>query len=156
MEFNELMQQFAAKVGLSELTPEGDGVAIEIEGVPFGFLNEGEAGTMIIIADIGKQPESADAPLGSMMLKANFMYDALDGAVLFQNPENEAFGIQQRFRIVDLDVDGLYAQVERLSNLADEWKEIVAGYGQAAKVAQEQATKEPQVGPFAGASFMRV
>ena len=26
MEFNELMQQFAAKVGLSELTPEGDGV----------------------------------------------------------------------------------------------------------------------------------
>ena len=156
MEFNELMQQFAAKVGLSELTPEGDGVAIEIEGVPFGFLNEGEAGTMIVIADIGKQPESADAPLGSMMLKANFMYDALDGAVLFQNPENEAFGIQQRFRIVDLDVDSLYAHVERLSNLADEWKEIVAGYGQAAKVAQEQAAKEPKVGPLAGASFMRV
>ena len=156
MEFNELMQQFAAKIGLSELTPEGDGVAMEIEGVPFGFLNEGEAGTMIIIADIGKQPESADAPLGSMMLKANFMYEALDGAVLFQNPENEAFGIQQRFRIVDLDVDSLYAHVERLSNLADEWKEIVAGYGQAAKVAQEQAAKEPQVGPFAGASFMRV
>ena len=39
MEFSELMQQFAAKVGLSELTQEGDGVAIEIEGVPFGFLN---------------------------------------------------------------------------------------------------------------------
>ena len=156
MEFNELMQQFAAKIGLPELTPEGDGVAMEIEGVPFGFLNEGEAGTMIIIADIGKQPESADAPLGSMMLKANFMYDALDGAVLFQNPENEAFGIQQRFRIVDLDVDSLYAHVERLSNLADEWKEIVAGYGQAAKVAQEQAAKEPKVSPFAGASFMRV
>ena len=25
MEFNELIQQFAVKVGLSELTPEGDG-----------------------------------------------------------------------------------------------------------------------------------
>ena len=44
MEFNELMQQFAAKIGLADLTPEGDGVAMEIEGVPFGFLNEGEAG----------------------------------------------------------------------------------------------------------------
>ena len=79
MGFNELMQQFAAKVGLSGLTSEGDGVAMEIEGVPFGFLDEGEAGTMIVVADIGKQPESADAPLGSMMLKANFMYEALDG-----------------------------------------------------------------------------
>lgn len=56
MEFNELMKQFAAKIGLAELTQEGDGVAIEIEGVPFGFLNEGESGTMIVIADIGKQP----------------------------------------------------------------------------------------------------
>ena len=156
MEFNELMQQFAAKIGLSELTPEGDCVAMEIEGVPFGILNEGESGTMIVIADLGKQPESADGPLGSMMLKANFMYDALDGAVLFQNPENEAFGIQQRFRIVDLDVDSLYAHVERLSNLADEWKEIVAGYGQVAKVAQEQAAKEPQVNPLTSTSFMRV
>ena len=129
---------------------------MEIEGVPFGILNEGESGTMIVIADLGKQPESADGPLGSMMLKANFMYDALDGAVLFQNPENEAFGIQQRFRIVDLDVDSLYAHVERLSNLADEWKEIVAGYGQVAKVAQEQAAKEPQVNPLTSTSFMRV
>ena len=82
------MQQFAAKIGVSELPPEGDCVAIEIEGVPFGLLNEGESGTMIVIADLGKQPESADGPLGSMMLKANFMYDGhldpvVDGSVFF-------------------------------------------------------------------------
>jgi len=156
MEFNELMRQFAAKIGLAELTQEGDGVALEIDGVAFGFLDEGDSGMMVVVADLGLQPESADRPLGSMMLKANFLYEALQGAVLFQNPENEAFGIQQRFRIVDLDADSLYAHVERLSNLADEWREIIAGYGQAEQTAKEQTANEPHVNPLAGASLMRV
>jgi len=150
------MRQFAAKIGLAELTQEGDGVALEIDGVAFGFLDEGDSGMMVVVADLGLQPESADRPLGSMMLKANFLYEALQGAVLFQNPENEAFGIQQRFRIVDLDADSLYAHVERLSNLADEWREIIAGYGLAEQAAKEQTANEPHVNPLAGASLMRV
>lgn len=156
MTFEELMQQFADKIGVTDLEIQGDTVAIEIDGIPLGFIKEGESDSLIIVADLGQQPGSADRPLGSMMLKANFLYEALQGAVLFQNPENESFGIQQRFRIIDLDVDGLYAQVERLSSLAEDWREIVAGYGQADEVAKEQAAKEPQVPTFAANSFMRV
>ena len=156
MEFNELMQQFAAKIGLAELSQQDDVVALSIDGVAFGFLNDGATETLTIVADIGQQPGSADRPLGSMMLKANFLYEALEGAVLFQNPENETFGIQQRFRLVDLDADSLYGHVERLSNLAEEWRDIVEGYGEAEKVARTQAEKEPQDSPVDGASFMRV
>ena len=156
MEFNELMQQFAARLGLNELTQDGDTVALEIDGIPFGFLMDESSGMMIIAADLGIQPESADRPLGSMMLKANFLYEALQGAVLFQNPDNEAFGIQQRFRLVDLDVDSLYENVERLSNMAEEWRSIVEGYGEAAAAAKELSAKEPQVSPFAAGGFMQV
>ena len=53
--------------------------------------------------------------------------------------ETAAFGIQQRFRSVDLDIDSLCANVERLANIADEWKGIVAGYGQAETIARFQA-----------------
>ena len=156
MTFEELMQQFAAKLGVTDLVVQDDTAALEIDGVPLGFIKDGATDSLIIVADLGQQPGSADRPLGSMMLKANFLFEALQGAVLFQNPENEAFGIQQRFRIVDLDVDGLYAQVERLSNLAEEWREIVAGYGQAEQTAREQAAKQPQEAPLSGQSFMRV
>lgn len=156
MQFEELMREFAAKLGLDNLTVEDGTVALEIDGNPFGFVHDEASGLLTLVADIGQRPESADGPLGSMMLKANFLYDALDGAVLFQNPENDAFGIQQRFRLVDLDADGLSAQVERLANLAEDWREIVAGYGRAEKVAKERTAKEPQGSPFAAGGFMRV
>lgn len=156
MQFEEMMRGFAAKLGLDNLAVEDGTVALEIDGCPFGIIHDDASGMLTLVADIGQRPESADGPLGSMMLKANFLYDALDGAVLFQNPENDAFGIQQRFRLIDLDVDGLSAQVERLANLADEWREIVAGYGQAEKMAKEQAAKKPQVSHFAAGDFMRV
>ena len=155
MGFEELMKEFAAKLGLAQLAQENDAVALEIDGIPFGFLHEPKTDMLIIAADIGQQPESADRPLGSMMLKANFLYEALNGAVLFQNPDNEAFGIQERFRMVDLDADSLYAHVERLSNTAEEWREIVAGYGEAEAIAQKRQI-EHQENPFAASDFMRV
>jgi len=156
MEFEELMRDFAARIGLADLTIEDDAAAIEIDGNPFGFIYNPGSGTLILVADLGVQPGSADRPLGSMMLKANFLYEALDGAVLFQNPDNEAFGIQQRFRLVDLDVDSLSAQVERFANLADEWRDIVAGYGEAEAAAQAQAASEEPPAPFSCGGFMRV
>ena len=154
MEFEELMREFAAKLGLDTLTVEDGTVALEIDGNPFGFMHDEASGMLTLVADIGRQPESADGPLGSMMLKANFLYETLSGAVLFQNPENEAFGIQQRFRLVDLDVDALSAQVERLANIAEEWRAIVAGYGQAAKAAREPS--EAQSTPLSDSGFLRI
>lgn len=156
MEFDELMRQLAGKMGLSELTPEDGTVAITIDDIPFGFIVDNAAGTLTLVADIGQQPGAADRPLGAMMLKANFLYEALQGAVLFLNPDNEAFGIEQRFRLVDLDADGLYRHVERLANLADEWRRIVAGYGVAEKAAQALAANDPHAGHLNGGHFLRV
>jgi hypothetical protein len=156
MQFDELVRAFAAQLGVDDMAVVDGTAGLAIDGNPFGFIHDEAAGTLTLVADIGRQPESADGPLGSMMLKANFLYKALDGAVLFQNPENEAFGIQQRFRLVDLDVESLSAQVERLANLAEDWRAIVAGYGRAAKTAQEQAAQKPRMDPLAANDFMRV
>ncbi len=156
MEFKELLEQFAAKLGMSDFSVDDDTAGLQIDDTPFGFVLGESGDTMIVVADIGMQPESADRALGSMMLKANFLYAALKGAVLFQNPDNGAFGIQQNFRLVDLDPDSLYMHVERLANIADEWRAVVAGYGQAEKALQERKEMEPAVSPLAPGGLMQV
>ncbi len=156
MDFTSLMQGFADKLGVADFSPDGDSVALAIDNVPFGFIYSEKSDALTIAADIGLQPESANRPLGSLMLKANFLYEALQGAVLFQNPENEAFGIQQRFRLVDLDPDSLADHVERLANLAEEWRAIVAGYGQAEAAANESLSQEPAPSPLRDNGFIRV
>ena len=155
MGFNELLQSFAAKLGMASIDIENDMAALEIDGMAFGFIHNPEKETLTLVADIGQAAIDANGEFGSMMLKANFLYEALNGAVLFQNPDNEAFGIQERFRMVDLDADSLYAHVERLSNTAEEWREIVAGYGEAEVIAQKRQI-EHQENPFAASDFMRV
>ncbi len=152
-EFNELMQAFAAKLGVGDLTVEGDIVALQIDAIPFGFIYDDSEEALTIVADLGLQPESADRALGSTMLKANFLYEPLRGAVIFQNPDNGAFGIEQRFRLVDLDADNLAGHVERLADLAEEWTAVVKGYGAAEAASRGRA--EPSLDALGG-GFIRV
>lgn len=54
MTFEELTRGFAAKLGLRELAIEDDTVALEIDGIPFGFINDDVAGTLTIVAGYGQ------------------------------------------------------------------------------------------------------
>ena len=127
MDFNELMQSFAAKLGMETIYIENDMVALEIDGMAFGFIHNPEKETLTLVADLGQAAIDANGEFGSMMLKANFLFEATKGSTIFQNPENDSFGIQQWFKIVDLDVDRLSAEAETMANVAEEWKRLLAG-----------------------------
>lgn len=158
MEFNELIQSFAAKSGTGSINIEDGTAAIEIDGMPFGFIHNPDRGTLVLAADLGRQPVDADGVFGSMMLKANFLFEATKGATLFQNPENEAFGIQQMFSLRDLDADRLSEEVEKLSNLAEEWRRTIAGCAQAETAMNEQKKRDSETAnlAFGGKGFMRI
>ena len=142
MEFNELMQSFAAKLGTELIDIENDMAVIEIDGMAFGFILRSDKETLVLAVDLGQQSVDADGAFGSMMLKANFLFEATKGATLFQNPENEAFGIQQMFSLSGLDADRLFAEVEKLSNLAEEWKQALVGCARAETALKERKNEE--------------
>ena len=127
MEFNELMQSFAAKLGMESIAIEDDMAALQIDGMAFGFIHNPGKETLTLVADLGQAAIDANGEFGSMMLKANFLFEATKGSTIFQNPDNGSFGLQQWFRIVDLDVDRLSAEVETMANVAEEWKRLLAG-----------------------------
>ena len=158
MEFNELMQSFAAKLGTESINIENDMAVLEIDGMAFGFIHTPGKETLILAVDLGRQSVDANGAFGSMMLKANFLFEATKGATLFQNPENEAFGIQQMFSLNYLDADRLFAEVEKLSNLAEEWKQALVGCAHAETALKEQKDQESESEnlAFGGNGFMRI
>ena len=127
MGFNELMLSFAAKLGIETIDIENDMTALDIDGMVFGFIHNQEKETLTIVADLGQAAIDANVEFVSMMLKANFLFEATKGSTIFQNPENDSFGIQQWFKIVDLDADRLSAEVETMANVAEEWRRLLSG-----------------------------
>jgi len=158
MEFDELMQSFAAKLGMESIAVENDMVALEIDGMAFGFFHSPASDTLTLVVDLGRQSVDADGAFGSMMLKANFLFEATKGATLFLNPENDAFGMQQMFRLSDLDADELSAEVEKLSNLAEEWRRVLAGCADAETALRERKAEESEAAhlAFDGNGLMQV
>ena len=157
MKFEGLMQQFGAKFGIAEVAIEDDSAAFEIDGMAFGFICDPAAETLTVVADLGQKSINVDGAFGSLMLKANFLFEATKGATLFQNPENESFGLQQRYRLAELDLDALSAEVEKLANVAEEWKGLLAGSATAEAALKERKAEDvSEVASLSGGAFMRV
>ena len=76
MEFNELMQSFAAKFGMASIDINDDFAALEIDGMAFGFIHNPGKETLTLVADLGQAAIDANGEFGSMMLKANFLFEA--------------------------------------------------------------------------------
>ena len=159
MEYNELMQSFAANVGVSALDVQDGAAALEIDGMTVGFVHDEEAGALMVVAEIGYPSPDSDGPFGSMMLKANYLFGGTDGAVICQNPDTDAYALMRSLPLVSLDVETLASAVESLLNTAERWKGILSDAGEAenAKVSQDEklADSTPLAG-FPMDGFMQV
>ena len=155
MDYNELMQGFAARFAVEGLELEDGVSALDIDGITVAFVADTHAETMTIVADIGPQPPTADGSFGALMLKANYLFRATEGATICMNPETDGYAVQQAFRLVDLDVDSLAAHIERLVNLSEKWNGIVNGYREAEDSAAESRNQEAEFNPVAG-GFLQV
>ena len=157
MGFNELLQSFAAKLGMASIDIENDMAALEIDGMAFGFIHNPGKETLTLVADLGQAAIDANGEFGSMMLKANFLFEATKGSTIFQNPDNGSFGIQQWFRIVDLDAEKLSAEIETMANVAEEWKRLLAGCSTVEYEIKVRKAEDAAASAFASAGdFIRV
>ena len=127
MEFKELLVAFAAKYGIEGLDG-ADGVAeLDIDGVRVELLNDTHAHSLFACAEIGHPPPDANGAFGAMMLQANFMLRATEGATLCQNPETHAYALVRPFLLRLTDVGTLAAGLESLVNQVANWRKALAG-----------------------------
>ena len=131
MEFKELLAAFAAKYGVDGLDG-ADGVAeLEVDGIRVEMLEDPQARSLVACAEIGLPPPDANGAFGSMMLKANFLLRATDGATLCENPETGVYALVRPFPLALTDCESLAAGLESLVNQAENWRRVLAGIREA-------------------------
>ena len=137
MEFKELLAAFAAKYGVEGLDG-ADGVAeLEVDGIRVELLEDPQARSLVACAEIGLPPPDANGAFGAMMLKANFLLRATEGATLCENPETGAYSIVRLFPLALADVDSLAAGLESLVNQTENWRTALAVLREAESVRTE-------------------
>ena len=140
MEFRELLAAFAADYNIEGLGG-ADGVAeLEVDGIRVELLEDLQTRSLVACAEIGLPPPDANGAFGSMMLKANFLLRATDGATLCENPETGAYALVRQFPLALADVDSLSAGLESLVNQTENWRKALAGLREA-----ESARSKAQV-----------
>lgn len=125
MEYNELMQSFAAKYGLADLQADNGTVVLEIDGMTVGFIHDPASDSVMVVAEIGYPETDVSANLASAMLKANYLFAGTAGAVLCQNPETGAYAVMREYRLVEHDPKTFEGALEALLNSADQWKGVL-------------------------------
>ena len=131
MEFKELLAAFAAKYAIEGLDG-AEGVAeLEVDGSRVELLKDSKARSLIACAEIGLPPPDANGAFGAMMLRANFLLRATEGATLCENPETGAYAIVRQFPLAMTDAESLGAGIESLVNQAENWRKALAGLREA-------------------------
>ena len=127
MEFKELLAAFAAKYNIEGLDG-AEGVAeLEVDGIRVELLEDPQARSLVACAEIGLPPPDANGAFGAMMLRANFLLRATEGATLCQNPETQAYALVRPFPLAITDVESLAAGLESLANQTENWRKALAG-----------------------------
>jgi len=131
MEFKELIAAFAAKFGIAGLDG-ADGVAeLDVEGIRVEMLDDPHTHSLVACAEIGHPPPDANGAFGSMMLQANFLLRATEGATLCENPETGTYAIVRLFPLALADVASLAAGLESLVNQTENWRKALVGLREA-------------------------
>ena len=94
-------------------------------------------GKLVACAAIGLPPPEANGAFGAMMLKANFLLRATEGATLCENPETGAYALVRPFPLALADVESLGAGLESLVNQTENWRKALAGLREAESARSE-------------------
>lgn len=143
MQYNELVQGFAAKAGLEGATSEDGSLALEIDGIKVAILHDEARDAVTIYGEIGFPPPDANGKFGEVMLRANHLFSGTDGAVLCQNPETFAYVLFRQLPLDNLDLETFCGHVGKLVDQVEEWKRLMVGFRDAedeAEDAVEEAT----------------
>ena len=127
MEFKELIAGFADRYGIEGLDGADGAAELKVDGIRVELLDDPQTHSLFACAEIGHPPPDANGAFGAMMLEANFLLRATEGATLCQNPETHAYALVRPFPLALTDVESLAAGLESLVNQAENWRKALSG-----------------------------
>ncbi len=129
MNYNELMEAFAAKCGLPGIETQAGGVVLDINGISVAFMDNEATDAILLHAVIGAPPPDADGSLAKQMLLANHSLCNAYSATLCQNPETKEYVAILTFPLIVATPELLANAVENLVTTVTSWKQLLASNG---------------------------
>lgn len=145
MEYTELMNEFAGRVGLTDPSPIEDGTCrFDIDGMVVNFVEVSEARQLATWAEVGEPPSEGRERFYAGLMEAMFMGRATGGSTFALNPES---GRIQLFRLDPLpllDLEAFMAMLEKFVNVLEQWRKLLGEFSVAASeiVETEEASEE--------------
>lgn len=150
MDYNELIEAFAASLGLQGVETEGGACAFEIDGMPITVFRDEAADTVMVYGEIGQPPSDDDRSFGPAMLKANHLFGGTGGATLCQDPETGAYAVFQAFPLPGMDAESLAAEVARIADKTEHWRNVLNAFQVAEREKGAAAAEEVLVDAIHG------
>lgn len=157
MQYTELIESFAASLGLEKVKTEGGAAAFEIDGMKVDIFHDEAADTVMVYGEIGLPPPGDDRSFSTAMLKANHLFGGTGGATLCQDPETGEYAIFQAFPLAGQDARSLAAEVARVVDKTEHWRGILNAFQVAERERGETAAEEVLLDAIhGGGGFLRV
>lgn len=157
MELKELMESFAARVGLEGLEPDPFGVyVLSFDEMAVAF-KEDEPGQLILIAPFAKKPEEGTDHLAELLLSANHLQKATGGATISLDADSGDYCLQRRDRLSALDGEGFSLLIETFVNKLEEFRNLVQEFRPAFDQAEADADREREaISGYEASGFLQV
>ena len=148
MEFNELIDDFATRHGVADLTATDNAAALDIDGIIVLLVSNGE--TLTVSAEIGEPPAEGVAAFANLLLEANMQSDFFFAKAAGM----DKYLIVRRVPLVSVDASSFDRDIEAIVNQAETWRRLLSDFRPAAKAAAEAAKSESP--SFGSSEFMQV
>ena len=159
MEFRKLVGDFAAGLGVMDISFDEDGIArLTADDMVVAFMEVPERRSLLIWSEVATPPPEKLAQLYKLLLEAMFMGRATQGATF--SCENDKIYLHRMDALVDLEPESLSKIVEEFLNLVEKWRDVINTF-RADETGTETASSEEAVEPLSfglggPAGFMQV
>lgn len=156
MELKDIMEAFAAEVGVTEVAPDDAGVYhLEFDGMGVSFATADDR--LVTWAEVGEIPSEGCERLYRALLEAMLLGSLTKGASFAVDSETDRIFLQRLDALAALSPEGFRKMIETFVNVLETWRKVVSDFQE---VAPEQARKAEaaaaEVRELDRGGFMRV
>ena len=126
MDFKEIMEAFAADVGMTEpVVYEEENVChFAINGKGYGFRGVPEAGRMVIWTPLCARPPESGERFLVQLLRANFMNQGMPDGALSLSDDDIVYA-HCSLKLPVFDMEEFYGVLRRFVTAVDDWSEML-------------------------------
>ena len=143
MDFKELLDAFAADVGMTDpVAYEDDTCHLDIDDRDYGFRYVAELGRMVIWTAVCRRPPDSGEALLIQLLRANFMNQGIPSGALSLSDDDVIYA-HCTLQLPVHEKGDFYRLLNRFVGVVNEWRTMIELSAQAGEVLKSARKDEP-------------